>query len=346
MSLIRKRILYCIYAILTLCTLNNTYSSNHIKNGPVAQSARINKTSTLKAGLYNLSFKSKIDGSSQPLKVKVPTGYSSAISWPLLVTLHGLGDGPIIVSQIDSMVQIGPFGRGDKWYRGLGQKDVFESIEFAKQIFNIDPNRIYLCGFSMGGVGTFELGLKYPDVWAACVPVCGSLDDLELVENGKNLPFWINAGDIDKVIPAKYSRKAYQRAVKLGFNHWKYTENEGMGHSFRIDWGNIEKWLHSHKRIQKPSYIIFCIDEPSRAYWIEITKKIKEKDKAKIKAQINGQVIQIQTSNVAHYSIYLDSAPIEFSKDIVITENGNEIFQGSLDRNSVVKSSLEYKPIE
>ena len=341
MSFSRSKFLLCIYAVIAQVSVNNTFSANQIENESVAQSARINKTSTLKAGVYNLSFKSTIDGSHQPMKIKVPEGYSPEKSWPLLVTLHGLGDGPIIVSQIDSMVQIGPFGRGDKWYRDIGEKDVFESIEFAKQMFNIDPDRIYLCGFSMGGVGTFELGLKHPDAWAACVPVCGKFDDLELVDNGNNLPFWINTGSIDKVIPPKYSKKVYQHAVELGFDHWKYTEHDEMGHSFRIDWENIEKWLHSHKRIQKPSQVHFYCDTLAKAYWIEITKKIKEKGKAKITAQIVDQRIQIQTSNVADYSIYLDSAPIELSKDIVIIENDNEVFQGSLAQQSVFKSNRE-----
>ena len=142
--------------------------------------------------LVNLTFKSKIDDTFQPMLVKVPESYRKTISWPLLVVLHGLGDGPIVVPSIDSMVQIGPFARGDTWYKGIGEQDVFECIELAKQIFNVDPDRIYLAGFSMGGGGTFELGLKHPDIWAACVPVCGTMGNLDLVSNGKNLAFWIN----------------------------------------------------------------------------------------------------------------------------------------------------------
>ncbi len=78
------------------------------------------------------------------------------------------------------MLQIGPYGRGDQWYTGIGEKDVFECLEMAKKVFSVDEDRISLCGFSMGGVGTFKLGLRYPDIWAACVPVCGRCDELPL----------------------------------------------------------------------------------------------------------------------------------------------------------------------
>ena len=99
--------------------------------------------------------------------------------------LHGLGDGPILAPGMSSMIQIGPFGRGDLWYKGLGEQDVLESLEIARNIFNIDNDRISLCGFSMGAIGTFGLGLKYPDLWAACVPVCGRCETPELLTNAR-----------------------------------------------------------------------------------------------------------------------------------------------------------------
>jgi len=295
-------------------------------------------------GIFNLTFKSKIDSSFQPLLIKVPKEYTKETKWPLLVVLHGLGDGPIIVPQIDSMVQFGPFGRGDLWYRGKGQQDVFECIELAKKIFNIDDERIYLCGFSMGAAGVFELGLKYPHLWAACVPVCGWLSDMNLVENGRNLPFWINAGSEDKLVPAKDSRKSYDEAVRQGINRWRYTEHQGMGHSFRIDWDKIEKWLLSQKKIKSPEHVTFSCHSLGRAYWIEITKKHKEYKVAKIEAKVEGQKTEVRTSNVADYILYLKDAPLDSSRRISIIENSREVFAGKVPeegffvRKSVNKS--------
>ena len=298
------------------------------------------------SGIINLTFKSKIDNTLQPMLINVPNGYTNTKSWPLLVVLHGLGDGPIVVPSIDSMVQIGPFGRGDMRYHDAGEQDVFECIELAKQIFNIDSDRIYLCGFSMGGTGTLELGLKYPDIWAACVPVCGTITNLDLVSNGSNLPFWINTGSEDRVVPAEYSKKAYEKAVELGFKHWKYTEYEGMGHSFWIDWPKIENWLLSQKKLQSPSSISFVSEKTARAYWAEITGKIDKDSRAKIKVQIINQIIQVRTTNVSDYNLYLGFSPVDISREIIVVENNDEIFRGTLSEDGIFKRSHDCKPTD
>lgn len=300
---------------------------------------KIEKLST--GATFNLTFKSRIDETFQPTLVKVPDGYTKEKTWPLLVVLHGLGDGPIVVPSIDSMVQIGPFGRGDSWYKGVGEQDVFECVELARRIFNIAPDRIYLAGFSMGGGGTFELGLKYPDIWAACVPVCGTMGNPDLVSNGRNLPFWINAGSEDNVVPAKYSKRAYQKAIELGFENWKYTEYEGMGHSFWVDWEQIEKWLLAKKRINNPSAVSFTSSKPARAYWAQIVEKYNCKKSAKIEAEITSQIIDIETSNIADYTLYLKDAPVDISKEITVVENKNRIYQGKLSSEGIFNRKLD-----
>ena len=120
------------YLTLVLFISAFLFSSGHVfAIEPITDansvSKLIRKIETLPSGgLINLTFKSKIDDSFQPMLIKVPVGYAKARSWPLLVVLHGLGDGHIVVPSIDSMVQIGPFGRGDMWYHGIGEQDVFE----------------------------------------------------------------------------------------------------------------------------------------------------------------------------------------------------------------------------
>lgn len=338
---LRKPFYYIIYVIISCFILNKILIANQNSDGPVAQSARLNNTASLKAGIYNMTFRSKIDGSPQPLILKVPEGYLSEKKWPLLVTLHGLGDGPIIASEINSMVQVGPYGRGDTGYKGLGEKDVFECIEFAQKILSIDPNRIYLCGFSMGGQGTFRLGLKYPDMWAACVPVCGKIGSKEayLIENGNNLSFWIHAGSIDEVIFAESVKAIYEVAAKLGYNHWKYSEHENMGHSFDIDWTNVEKWMLRQTKKAKPSHVIFNSEVPGKSYWLEIISKKNEDEKARIEAEIVEQKIILKTKNISDYQINFNFAPITSSQDVTIIENGETIFNGKFASGSVFKKS-------
>jgi hypothetical protein len=235
-----------------------------VANNDTNQSIIRRITDLPKGGTLNLTFKSRIDGSIQPLLIKVPKNYTPEKSWPLLVTLHGLGDGPILATEVESIVQIGPYGRGSVWYSGIGEQDVFECIEIARKIFPIDADRIYLCGFSMGGFGVFDLGLRHPDFWAACVPVCGRCQNMELIENGRNLPFWVNTGKLDMVLPPKDSKEAYDRARQLGFAEWRYTEYEDMGHGFSINWQEVENWLLTKKKDANPKRILYCTKKLNR----------------------------------------------------------------------------------
>ena len=177
-----------------------------------------------------------------------------------------------MATDVESMVQIGPYGRGDLWYSGIGERDVFECIEIAKKIFTIDADKIYLCGFSMGGAGTFDLGLKHPDVWAACVPVCGNCSDTELVQNGRNLPFWINTGKRDTILSPECSKKAYDKAKQLDFNLGVIPNMKTWGTVFQLTGIEIEKWLLSQKRNLYPRHISFSTKRPNHAYWLEVTE--------------------------------------------------------------------------
>ena len=288
-----------------------------------------------KGKALHLTFKSNIDGSFQPMLVKTPVDYTPDKTWPLLVALHGLGSGPILAPDIESMIQIGPFGRGDSWYEGIGEQDVLESIEHAKRLFKIDPDRIYLCGFSMGAVGTFRLGFRYPDMWAACAPVCGRFENLDFVENARHLPFWIHSGANDEVIEPEYSGKIYEKAQQLGFSEWKYTKHKGMGHSFRIDWPVVEKWLLTKKSKTNPKQVSFCTKDikANRAYWAEIKEIEKSGKPAKIQVAIEGQHIKVITSNVHNYTLNLNNILIDCKEKVQIIENGICVFDDVLDES-------------
>lgn len=322
----------CVAVLLTIS--NYTFCVDSLINEQNIQPALGKTVSLPEGGVINLTFKSKIDGSLQPLLVKVPKGYTPKKKWPLLVTLHGLGDGPILAAEVESMVQIGPYGRGSVWFTGIGAQDVFEGLDIVQKLFSIDADRVYLCGFSMGAISTFNLGLKYPDIWAACVPVCGRCEDLTLIENARHLPFWVNAGKTDTLQPSKYCKRAYDRAKQLGFSQWKYTEHE-MGHSFDIDWKQVGKWLLTKKRVLSPKRVSFCTKDlgSNRAYWVEVAGIEEYGKSARIDAAIEGQEINIITDNVSNYVLWLNGNLINLFEEVKIVENGVSVFRGLLNKD-------------
>jgi predicted esterase len=282
-----------------------------------------------------IALKSKVDGTIGPLLLKIPDAYTDEKAWPLLVTLHGLGSGPILAPGIDSMIQIGPYGRDPAWAGDAAKQDVFDAIEFIRKLLNIDEDRIYLCGFSMGAITTFDLGLRYPDRWAACVPVCGRCDNLELIENARYLPFWIHAGGLDMILSSDHSRTAYDKARKLGFSHWKYSEHAQMAHTFQIDFEQVEKWLLTKSRVKNPASVSFCTKDiaANRAYWVAITEYDEHADKAQINAAVSGQEINVKLENITNYTLTLNQDLLNCRKQVRILENGTLIFHGLLNPN-------------
>ena len=93
---------------------------------------------------------------------------------------------------------------------------------------NIDKNRIYLTGLSMGGLGAFDLLMRRPDFFAAALPVCGGGEPSK-ANLIKNIPLWITHGALDNSVPVEYSRNIVAALKKEGSNV-KYTEFSTLGH--------------------------------------------------------------------------------------------------------------------
>ena len=114
---------------------------------------------------------------------------------------------------------------------------------------NIDSDRIYISGLSMGGYGTFDLVSYRPDLFAAAAPICGGAD-LELLKNALDVPFWIFHGDADKVVPVEYSQNAFKLLVSKNNKH-RYTEYKDVNHNswdYVFKEEDYFKWMFSKSK--------------------------------------------------------------------------------------------------
>jgi hypothetical protein len=124
------------------------------------------------------AYTSKVDGSVQPYGLVIPDSYDGRPT-RLDLVLHGRGatlnevsfiaahDGSQPVPDSQNFIQLEVFGRTNNAYRWAGEADVFEALASVRQRYNVDPRRIVLRGFSMGGAGTWHVGLHHPGQWAA-----------------------------------------------------------------------------------------------------------------------------------------------------------------------------------
>ncbi len=131
-------------------------------------------------GLVARGYRSSIDGSYQPFGLEIPESLDLSRPVPLLVWLHGRSDkgtdlhflhqcrnksqafGGFFADQSEAIV-LYPFGRQCVGWKHAGEIDVFEAIEAVAADYPIDPDRIILAGFSMGGAGAWHIGAHYRD---------------------------------------------------------------------------------------------------------------------------------------------------------------------------------------
>jgi len=132
-------------------------------------------------------YTSVVDGTPQPYGLELPAEMPPQRQpVPLYVWLHGRGAASTDVHFIrermrsrggmapsDGGIVLHPFGRQCIGYKSAGAIDVLHAIEDVKTKYPIDPDRIVLYGFSMGGAGSWSIGAHYPDLWAAVQPGAG-----------------------------------------------------------------------------------------------------------------------------------------------------------------------------
>ena len=182
--------------------------------------------------------------------------------WPLMLFLHGAGErgsdlqkvkvhGPpkIVEKQEDfPFIVVSPqCPKGDWWDEKL---DVLTNLlDDIVTRYEVDTDRIYLTGLSMGGYGTWALASKYPDRFAAIVPICGGGKRF-MAYRLKDTPVWAFHGAKDSVVPLEESEEMVEAINDRGGNA-KLTVYPDAGHdSWTKSYDNQElyEWLLEHRR--------------------------------------------------------------------------------------------------
>lgn len=113
---------------------------------------------------------------------------------------------------------------------------VISLIDKIEKEFPIDRSRIYLTGLSMGGYGTWDLLARFPNRFAAAVPVCGG-GDTRTVSKIKHVPIWAFHGALDRVVAPKHSRVMIKALLDAGATPG-YTEYPDVGH---------DSWVYAYQ---------------------------------------------------------------------------------------------------
>ncbi len=286
------------------------------------------------------------DNSCQPFKVSTPFDYRrSQEKYPLVLSLHHHGWSDWYrpfqgyASFLSDAIVVAPHGRGSCDYLWIAEQDVLECIKAARDEFNIDPDRIYVTGWSMGGTGSFHLPGRYPDIFAARFPKAGNADftaweeawkedrqrmdsprlpermflrwetaPVTFAENFLHTPIAIEHGALDSINPVNHSRNMAGRLKQLGYKKVTFKAGDG-GHGWGSMFSERWEWMKPHRRTKHPKRVRHKISKlrHGKAWWLTITRLSKRMKLAEIDMQVvsNRRIEVKRLDNIEGFALAL-----------------------------------------
>jgi predicted peptidase len=210
-----------------------------------------------------------LDGVLYRYQVYVPRDYSPTRKWPLILFLHGAGEGGNDgLLQTDGglgsalrrhpdrypAVVVFPQSATTQRFAGAMADAVMKMLETTEKEFATDENRVYLTGLSRGGNGAWYVAYRHPSRFAALLVSCGwvsprpfpggdprpDLDPVVPAHDGEpfaalgkklqHVPVWVFHGDADNTVSVDESRQATS-ALKSLNAPVRYSELPGVGHN-------------------------------------------------------------------------------------------------------------------
>lgn len=328
------------------------FALNAIKTGlrRATEAAAGNPTWPTQVGKTIRGYVSRVDGSVQPYALTLPEGASAKSSkrWPLYVVLHGRGGDRNEIRFIEdhegkplpkdqTWVQLDVFGRIDNSYRWAGETDVFEAIADVKRRYKIDDRRVVLWGFSMGGAGSWHLGVHHPAEWCSVGPGAGFVDyyqyqnikqplpspihetlniydAIPYARNAFNVPICTYGGELDKQLQASalMVETAKQQGVAIKFLIGPNTEHRFHPDSFKefmaFHAANVERGRPSLRERREIRFVTHTL-KYNQCDWLTIEELDDHYDAATVHAKVGDDgVLHVKTENVVALQIARDVA--------------------------------------
>ena len=290
-------------------------------------------------------FYSRIDDSPQPYGLVLPRDLPKETAVPLYVWLHGRGDKTtdihFIKQRLTKVGQISPpnaivlhpFGRQCIGFKSAGETDVLEAIEHVKANYNVDPSRVVLMGFSMGGAGAWHLGAHHTDQFVMISPGAGFAETAQYqkltqdqiaripsferrlwnlydvpryVRNLFNVPVVCYSGEKDKQIQAA-------RVMEVAFQqHGRSLDHvigPGMGHKYHPD-ALAEIMAKIDVALKKtPPLVRDEVNLQTQTlryadmYWVHVDRLIQHWRDSTVDAKLKDGEVRISTKNVSQLTL-------------------------------------------
>lgn len=213
-------------------------------------------------------------GAYQPYALYVPR--SLKVGAPLALVLHGgSANHTSVVNQAGAQrdlaehsgrILVSPLGRGPAGqFTDPAEVDTLEALDDARRRFDVDPDRIYASGYSMGGYGTYRMVVRHPDLFAAGVIWDGNTGatgqangyPAEMLENTRDTPLFLIHSAEDELVPYTQVMPVGQRLDALGYEYRFDTQlvGEHVTEAAVDSWQREDAWMSAHVRNNAPRHV-------------------------------------------------------------------------------------------
>jgi Prolyl oligopeptidase family len=320
---------------------------------------------------------SSVDGSVQPYSIRYPDNYEPRTRYRLDIILHGRDATLTEVKFLHAKETAKPgkpldhfevevYGRGNNAYRWAGETDVFEAMQAANKDLKFDSDRIVLRGFSMGGAGTWHIGLRHPFTFAVLGPGAGFTttreyigaakfgkqpdyiekclhiyDAVDYAENVFNVPVVAYSGEKDK-------QKLAADLIEAKLNDFKEPHSfthlvaPGLEHKQPPEWmAKLETEYQKHLKevrlepLERFRFVTYTPDYMDyHRMWIVPVAPLKQYEKAMVDAKYADGKATVETVNVRSLQILL---PRMLGKKVLTVDGQNvpseqDLFPGLLEK--------------
>ncbi len=312
------------------------------------------------------------------LHLYVPEGLDLAGSerFPLALWLHGAGGagGGIVASAMyqrvadeNSAILAAPqcLDHCDWSASESCAMQALSALRYLKRIVPLDHDRVYLTGHSMGGRGSFTLGLTYPQEFAGLAPAAGSIGAITATtdvdhhhdycyphaENGLHQRIHLQVGQDDLNYLVAQNEGAALAFDELGYD-FRFEALEGVGHAMDMDtWYGAMAWLAETSREPYPDRVVFNVPEhlssyysdlyfhtqvPLSQYWLGVDQRSDDGAPARVEGSVAGDTLEITTDNVARLSVLLADELVDLDGPVTVVVDGEVWFEGRVGRDSAL----------
>ena len=236
------------------------------------------------------------------------------------------------------------------WHQGHIDPLFHRLIENYVICRDVNPDLVYLLGYSAGGDGVYQLAPRMADRWAAAATIAGHPNDASPV-GLRNIGFGIFMGALDssynrngKAAEWKELLEDLQAVDPTGYSHW-VRFYPVRGHYIVSESKEALPWMKNIVRNPWPDRIEWQQDNitNNRFYWLAVPPGVAEKNQ-KVSARVEEQIVHIQASGLANQELFLRLSDnlIDLDAAISVWVNNQPVHEGVVHRSvEVIRHSLQ-----